>query len=92
MPLVCPGSSLHRELELLVEFGLSPADALRAATIWPAEFLNVSDRVGSITVGKNADLVLLDADPLADIRHAQRIRAIVLAGRLLQNVDEKAGK
>ena len=70
-----------------MEAGVSPTDALRAATVWPAEFLGVSDRSGSIDVGKRADLVLLDANPLSDIRHTQRIRAVVLAGRLLQRAD-----
>lgn len=87
MPLVYPGFALHKELELLVEAGLSPADALRAATIWPAEFLGLSDSSGSIAVGKRADLLLLDADPLSRISHTQRIRAVVLDGRLLQRAD-----
>lgn len=84
MPLVYPGFSLHKELELLVESGLSAADALRAATIWPAEFLGLSESSGSIAVGQRADLLLLDDNPLSDIRHTQRIRAVVLDGRLLQ--------
>ena len=75
--------ALRKELELLVEAGLSPLDALRSATIWPAEFLGISDTCGSIAVGKRADLVLLDANPLEHITHTQRIRAVVLAGRLL---------
>ena len=87
MPQVYPGFSLHKELELLVEAGLSPADALRAATIWPAEFLRLSESSGSIGVGQRADLLLLDANPLTDIRHTQRIRAVVLDGRLLQRAD-----
>ena len=87
MPLVYPGFALHKELELLVAAGLSPADALRAATIWPAEFLGLSDRSGSIAVGKRADLLLLDENPLSDISHTQRIRAVVLDGRLLQRTD-----
>lgn len=87
MPLVYPGFSLHKELELLVEAGLSPMDALRAATIWPAEFLGLSDSSGSVTVGKRADLLLLDDNPLANISHTQRIRAVVLAGRLLLRSD-----
>lgn len=87
MPLVYPGFSLHKELELLVEAGLSPADAIRAATIWPAEFLGSSDSSGSIAVGKRADLLLLDDNPLANISHTQRIRAVILAGRLLQRTD-----
>ncbi|MEY2563800.1 MAG: hypothetical protein QOH88_1993 [Verrucomicrobiota bacterium] len=87
MPLVYPGFSLHKELELLVESGLSPADALRSATIWPAEFLGLSDKGGSIAVGKRADLLLLDANPLSRISHTQRIRAVVLDGRLLERAD-----
>lgn len=87
MPQVYPGFALHKELELLVEAGLSPADALRAATIWPAEFLGLSESSGSIAVGKHADLLLLDDNPLSDIRHTQRIRAVVLNGRLFQRAD-----
>ena len=87
MPLVYPGFALHTELQLLVESGLTPADALRAATIWPAEFLGLSETSGSIAVGKRADLVLLDANPLSDISHTQRIHAVVLDGRLLQRAD-----
>jgi imidazolonepropionase-like amidohydrolase len=87
MPLVYPGFALHKELELLVEAGLSPADALRSATIWPAEFLGLSDSSGSIALGKRADLLLLDDNPLTHISHTQRIRAVILDGRLLQRAD-----
>ncbi len=82
MPLVYPGFALQTELELLVRAGLSPADALRSATIWPAEFLGQADRGGSIAVGKRADLVLLAGNPLAAIAHTQRVRAVILDGRL----------
>ena len=84
MPLVYPGSSLHKELELLVESGLTPADALRSATIGPAQFLGLDESSGSIAVGKRADLVLLDDNPLREIKNTQLIRAVVLDGRLLQ--------
>lgn len=87
MPQVYLGFSLHKELELLVAAGLSPADALRAATIWPAEFLGLSESTGSIAEGKRADLLLLDGNPLSDISQTQRIRAVVLDGRLLQRPD-----
>ncbi|MBA3607540.1 MAG: amidohydrolase family protein [Chthoniobacterales bacterium] len=87
MPLVYPGFSLHKELELLVESGLSPAEALRAATLGPAEFLGLSESTGSIAVGKRADLVLLDANPLRQISNTQRIRAVVLNGRLWRRTD-----
>ncbi len=83
MPLVYPGSSLHLELELLVAAGLSPAEALRAATLEAARFLGADAESGSIAVGKRADLVLLDANPLQQIRHTRRIRAVILGGRLV---------
>ncbi len=87
MPLVYPGFALHKELELLVKSGLTPAGALRAATIGPAEFLGLSEQSGSIAVGKRADLVLLDDNPLVQISHTQRIRAVVLDGCLFQRAD-----
>lgn len=83
MPRVYPGSSLQQELELFVESGMSPADALRAATLAPALFLGIGSETGSVAVGKRADLVLLDRDPLRDIRNIRRIRAVVFDGRLL---------
>jgi adenine deaminase len=83
-PLVFPGFSLHEELELLVsEGGLTPLQALRSATGTPAEFVELQDSLGSIAPGKLADLVLLDANPLDDIRNTQRIRSVVANGRLL---------
>ena len=81
-PFVPPGYSLHQELEMLVESGLSPAAALAAATINNARALNQQDRLGTISPGKLADLVILDADPTIDIRHARRIHAIVHRGLL----------
>lgn len=87
MPMVYPGYALHDELELLVQCGLSPAQALQAATIGPAELLNIARTSGSIAVGKRADLVLLDGDPLQDVRNLRRIHAVVLAGRLLRRED-----
>ncbi|HEX8212545.1 MAG TPA: amidohydrolase family protein [Longimicrobium sp.] len=81
--LVYPGSSLHDELALLVEHaGLSPLDALRAATRNAAESLGLGECCGSVEVGKAADLVLLDADPLQDIRNTRRIHAVVRGGKL----------
>jgi imidazolonepropionase-like amidohydrolase len=80
---IFPGFSLHDELEFLVQAGLSPLDALRAATINPALYLNKLDQFGTIEPSKYADLVLLDADPLKDIKNTTRIRAVVTNGRLL---------
>ena len=89
MPMVYPGSSLHKELELLVECGLTTADALRSATLWPAEFLGQSETSGSIEVGKHADLVLLDDNPLKQIRNTQRIYAINDEQGLLMIADRQ---
>ena len=80
---IFPGVSLHQELELLVDsVGMSPVEALASATIGPAEWLGIAHRVGSIVPGRVADLVLLEADPLADISNTRRIEAVVLGGRL----------
>jgi len=80
-PFCFPGFSLHDELALLVEAGLTPLAALQSATLRPAEFMNRSDEIGTIAAGKRADLVLLDADPLADIHNTTRIRGVFLAGK-----------
>jgi imidazolonepropionase-like amidohydrolase len=74
------GFSLHWELELLVGAGLTPYDALVAATRDPAEFLGRED-AGTIAVGKRADLVVLDGNPLDDIRNTRHIRGVVAGGR-----------
>lgn len=81
---VFPGFALHEELELLVDAGLTPLQALQAATVNPARFLNATDSLGTVEEGKVADLVLLDANPLEDIRHIRRIDAVVLDGHLLR--------
>ena len=81
---VFPGFSLHEELELLVQAGLSPLEALQAATLNPARYLEQEDEFGTVETGKRADLVLLEANPLEDIRNTRRIAAVVVAGKLLQ--------
>jgi len=82
-PQVAPGASLHHEMELLVEAGLPAADALRAATLENARILGADDRLGAVEAGRLADLVLLEADPLADIRNTRRIAAVIRGGRVL---------
>ena len=82
-PNVFPGSSLHDDLAFLVQAGLTPMEALQTATRNPAEFLGRLDPQGTIAVGKNADVLLLDANPLDDIRNTQKIRAVILRGKLL---------
>jgi hypothetical protein len=82
--LVYPGSAVHQEMQLLVEEGgLSPLEALQAATLTPARIFHLEDSLGSVAPGKRADLVLLDADPLSRIANTERIAAVVLAGRWL---------
>ena len=78
-----PGSDLHSELWHMVQAGLTPLEALRTATLTPARFMNVADSLGSIRSGKLADLVLLDGNPLADIRNTERISGVVANGRYL---------
>jgi imidazolonepropionase-like amidohydrolase len=85
-PYVFPGSALHDELQLLVEAGLTPFEALQAATKSPAEFLHTPKNSGTIEKGKFADLVLLDANPLNDIRNSRKIRAVILRGKLLDRL------
>lgn len=83
-PLTVPGLDLHEELATFVdELGMSPAEALRAATLHPAEFMGLADSLGTIAPRKLADLVLLDANPLDDIRNTRRINAVFANGRLL---------
>jgi imidazolonepropionase-like amidohydrolase len=83
-PYIFPGFSLHDELALLVaEGGFTPLEALQAATRDPARFLGREKDQGTVEPGKLADLVLLDADPLADIHNTTKIAAVVANGRLL---------
>jgi imidazolonepropionase-like amidohydrolase len=82
-----PGFGLHDELELLVEAGMSEADVLRSATLHPAEFLEVDDSLGTIESGKIADMVLLQRNPLEDVRNLQTIRAVFKRGALLDRDD-----
>lgn len=79
---IYPGFAIHDELQLLVQSGLTPLEALQAATVNPARFLHATDSLGTVSVGKRADLVLLDADPLLDIANTKAIRAVIADGRL----------
>lgn len=78
-----PGFGLHEELAWLVRAGLTPYQVLRLATLEPARFFGMLDSLGTIAPGKVADLVLLDADPLRDIRNTRRVHTVVANGRLL---------
>jgi imidazolonepropionase-like amidohydrolase len=85
---VIPGLALHRELELLVNSGVSPAQAIRAATVDAAALLGLKDRVGVIDAGMAADFVLIDGDPLADIRNTRRIVAVVKDGVVVAGAEK----
>ena len=77
-----PGYSLHKELELLSEAGLSNMDVLRSATITPAEFFGMENQMGTIEVGKLADLVILDKNPLISISNTQSIHRVIVKGQI----------
>jgi imidazolonepropionase-like amidohydrolase/glyoxylase-like metal-dependent hydrolase (beta-lactamase superfamily II) len=81
------GWGLHRELQALVQAGLTPYQALVSATRNPAEFLNQTNEWGTLEVGKRADFVLLSANPLADIRNTERIEAVGVGGKLLTRAE-----
>jgi hypothetical protein len=100
-PYVFPGFSLHDELGWLVKSGFTPLQALQAATLNPAVFLAKTDRYGVAEVGRVADLILLDANPLDDIGNTRKIFAVVRGGKyyardaldkMLQQVEKVAGQ
>jgi imidazolonepropionase-like amidohydrolase len=85
-----PGFGLHDELALFVRAGLTPLQALRTATSEPASYLSATDSLGSIEVGKVADLVVLDADPLQDIGNTRRVHAVLANGKLYDEAGRRA--
>ena len=82
-PFVIPGFDLHNELATLVAAGFTPLEALQSVTLDAAQFLGRGDDFGTVANGKAADLVLLDANPLDDIRNTQKIRAVIVQGKYL---------
>jgi imidazolonepropionase-like amidohydrolase len=83
-PFVFPGYSVHKELELLVAAGLPPASALQAGTIRVAEMLGRAEEFGTLEEGKRADILILGADPLVDVRNSRSIEVVVLRGRVVR--------
>ena len=79
--LSVPGYSLHSELDMLVKAGLTPLEALEAATLEPAKFFGLEGNMGAIAEGQVADMVLLDADPLEDINNTKRIVMVISKGQ-----------
>ena len=96
IPSNVPGFSIHDELAELVDVGLSPYDALRSSTTEPFAFLGELDQAGTIAVGKRADLVLLDDNPLVDIAATRNISGVMIRGRwiardeILEHLEELA--
>lgn len=100
-PFVFPGFSIHDELYNLVDSGLTPYEAIRTGTYNAAEFLDKLDESGSVEIGKNADLVLLSANPLEDITNMKKIEGVMSKGKwinkdeideMLNNVSDKYKK
>ena len=89
---IVPGASLHQEFAELAEAGLSPLQVLQSSTLNGAEFLGRQASMGTVEEGKNADLVLLDANPLADVANLGKISAVVLQGRYLPKTALEAMK
>lgn len=87
VPPRIPGFALHEELMTLVDAGLTPLEALRTATVNAARILKKTDDFGTVAPGKVADMVVLDANPLEDIRNTQRIAAVIARGKLLRRGD-----
>jgi imidazolonepropionase-like amidohydrolase len=79
-PSVIPGYSAHKELEFMADAGMLNVDVLRSATIAPARFLGVDNTMGSITEGKVASFLMLDRNPLEDVRNSQSIHRVMLEG------------
>lgn len=76
-----PGFALHRELRELVDVGLTPYEALRSSTTTPFEYLGEAGRAGTIEVGKQTDLLLVDENPLRDVSAASKITGVLIRGR-----------
>lgn len=85
-----PGFSIHRELEYLVDAGLTPYEALLTGTVNPAHFLGYADAWGTVEVGREADLLLLDANPLENISATRKLQGVMVRGRWLSRGDLEA--
>ncbi len=86
-PGIVPGYSVHEEMAILQEAGIAPAEVLRSATLIPAQFMGLDKRLGTIAAGKTASMVLVSANPLDDIRNAEKIQGVFLRGRYYSRAD-----
>ena len=82
-----PGHSLHREMELYAQAGFTPMEAIQAATIVPARVMGVDKETGTVEAGKSADLIVIDGDPLADVRNTRNVELVVAAGKMYKSGD-----
>lgn len=87
VPGIIPGYSVHEEMAIWQEAGIPAADILRSATLIPAQFMDLGGRLGSISVGKTASMVLVRANPLEDIKNAQQIHGVFLRGEYFDRQD-----
>jgi hypothetical protein len=87
VPGIIPGFAVHQEMAIWQDAGIPPADILRSATLVPAQFMGLGDRLGAVAEGKAASLVLVTANPLDDIRNAQLIEAVFLRGQYYSRAD-----
>ncbi|MBI5962306.1 MAG: amidohydrolase family protein [Chloroflexi bacterium] len=87
LPGIIPGYSAHEEMMIWQEAGVLPADILRSATLVPAQFMDLDDRLGSISEGKSASMVLVRANPLEDIGNARQIESVFLRGQYFSRED-----
>jgi imidazolonepropionase-like amidohydrolase len=87
VPGIIPGYSVHEEMVIWQDAGIPAVDILRSATIVPAKFMGLGERLGSISEGKTASMVLVRADPLEDISNAQQIESVFLRGQYFSRAD-----
>lgn len=94
LPGLVHGFALHRELRELVDVGLTPFEALQTSTTLPFEYLGESEKAGTIEIGKEGDLVLVDGNPLEDIAAASKVFGVLIRGRWVgrKEIDERMAK
>jgi imidazolonepropionase-like amidohydrolase len=87
VPGILPGFSVHEEMAIWQEAGIPPAEVLRSATTVPARFMGLDNRLGTVSEGKTASLVLVRANPLEDVGNAEQIEGVFLRGRYFDRHD-----